>query len=85
VSWLYWPKELPPNSIPISGCETRHGKRELISSNYVDVLDVLSFAGKAEVTQWLKKDDKAPRQDLYWRQTFDRDTHQLSVGHQSPY
>ncbi|CAL3962171.1 unnamed protein product [Diplocarpon coronariae] len=35
-----------------SGKRTYHGKREMVASNYMEVLDVLTFAGKAEVPQW---------------------------------
>lgn len=59
VAWMYWPNELP---LPASGKDLLgphtggrrkyHGVDELVASNYLDVLDVLSFAGKADVTQW---------------------------------
>ena len=85
ATWLYWPEELPRTKSPdeaayAEGRRSYHGKRELIASNYMDVLDVLSFAGKAEVTHWLEEDDEDPLTTLYWRQTLNRHTGQLSVS-----
>lgn len=86
VAWMYWPEELPPprtktadtiNST--SGQRKYHGGHELIASNYMEVLDVLSFAGKADVIQWDEKDDDI-KSKLYWRQTFCRETQELSVS-----
>lgn len=45
----------------------------------MEVLNVLSFAGKAEVGHWLEEDDNLPYK-LYWRQTYCRETQELSVG-----
>lgn len=86
VAWLYWPEELPPPPVRAadqlskdSGKRRYHGSHELIASNYMDVLDVLSFAGKAEVHHWLEEDDNLQHK-LYWRQTFCRETQALSVS-----
>ena len=83
---MYWPEELPPPSQKSkdmesrdSGKRTYHGGQELIASNYMEVLDVLSFAGKADVFHWLEEDDNLQHK-LYWRQTFNRKTNALSVG-----
>lgn len=83
---MYWPEELPPpatKSVDLvnkeSGKRTYHGRNELVASNYMEVLDVLSFAGKAEITQWLEEDE-APQTSLFWRQTYNRSTQELSVG-----
>jgi hypothetical protein len=45
----------------------------------MEVLDVLSFAGKADVYQWEEEDDNLTSK-LYWRQTFCRETQELSVS-----
>lgn len=45
----------------------------------MEVLDVLSFAGKADVYQWEEEDDNLTSK-LYWRQTFNRETQELSVS-----
>ncbi|OWO98318.1 hypothetical protein B2J93_2280 [Marssonina coronariae] len=59
VAWMYWPEEIAPPAQraadqvnKASGKRTYHGKREMVASNYMEVLDVLTFAGKAEVPQW---------------------------------
>lgn len=83
---MYWPEELPapkvrsPDQVSAGrGQRTYHGKDELIASNYMEVLDVLTFAGKAEVVQWEEEDDNI-QSKLYWRQTFCRETQELSVN-----
>lgn len=82
---MYWADELPPPKVrapdqvsALGGKRTYHGKHELIASNYMEVLDVLSFAGKAEVVEWREEDDNI-QSKLYWRQTFCRETQELSV------
>lgn len=40
---------------------------------------MLSFAGKADVYQWEEEDDNLTSK-LYWRQTFCRETQELSVS-----
>lgn len=40
---------------------------------------MLTFAGKAEVGHWLEEDDNLQHK-LYWRQTFCRETQELSVS-----
>jgi hypothetical protein len=67
--------------LPLSGLNAHYGSHELIASNYVDVLDILSFAGKADVFHWLKEGDNLNHK-LYWRQTLNRPTHALSVNAQ---
>jgi hypothetical protein len=93
VAWMYWPDELPkprkpsPDQVDKSGGKrTYHGTYELVASNYLEVLDVLSFAGKADVQQWDEdKDGDQIRSQLYWRQTFSRETHALSVSLSLPF
>ncbi|TVY87290.1 hypothetical protein LAWI1_G005103 [Lachnellula willkommii] len=84
IAWMYWADELPPPKVrapdqvsALGGKRTYHGKHELIASNYMEVLDVLSFAGKAEVVEWREEDDNI-QSKLYWRQTFCRETQELS-------
>ena len=83
---MYWPEELPPPKTKTSdtvnnhsGQRKYHGSHELIASNYMEVLDVLSFAGKADVFQWNEEDDNLVHK-LYWRQTLNRETQELSVS-----
>jgi hypothetical protein len=49
----------------------------------MEVLDVLSFAGKADVFHWLEEDDNLNHK-LYWRQTFNRQNQALSVSANLP-
>lgn len=67
VFWLYWPDELP------GGRQPYHGKRELILSNHVDIIEAQTIATHAEVSFWDENDDsnKNILQERYWRQTLD--------------
>ncbi|KAK5231037.1 hypothetical protein LTR72_000217 [Exophiala xenobiotica] len=67
VFWLYWPEELP------MGRQPYHGKRELVLSNHVDLIEAQAIASHAEISQWDENDDsnKTVLQELYWRQTLD--------------
>ncbi|CAG8951297.1 hypothetical protein HYFRA_00008047 [Hymenoscyphus fraxineus] len=87
ISWLYWPEELPPPAkrssdqvSPKGGKRKYHGAQELVASNYLDILDVLTFAGKADVVEWDEAGDYIPagERKYYWRQTFCRQTQALS-------
>ncbi|CAG8980930.1 hypothetical protein HYALB_00003789 [Hymenoscyphus albidus] len=87
ISWLYWPEELPPPAkrsldqvSPKGGKCQYHGAQELVASNYLDILDVLIFAGKADVVEWDEAGDyiSAGERKYYWRQTFCRQTQALS-------
>ncbi|KIV85409.1 hypothetical protein PV11_01106 [Exophiala sideris] len=67
VFWLYWPEELP------MGRQPYHGKRELVLSNHVDIIEAQTIASHAEISQWDENDDsnKTVLQERYWRQTLD--------------
>lgn len=67
VYWLYWPDELP------EGRQPYHGKRELVLSNHVDIIDASTIATHAEISFWDENDDsnKNVLQERYWRQTYD--------------
>lgn len=82
---MYWSDELPPPPTRSkdqvskdSGKRTYHGSHELLASNWMEVLDVLTFAGKADVQHWPEEDDNL-QSKLYWRQTYNRNTGELSV------
>jgi hypothetical protein len=64
------------------GRQEYHGKYELIASNEQDVLDVTTFAGKALVEHLNENDerDNIELATLYWRQTYNLQTGQLSVS-----
>ncbi|RDW78097.1 hypothetical protein BP5796_05949 [Coleophoma crateriformis] len=84
VNWMYWPEDLPlcqaPNELkPISGRRGYHGRREVIASNVLDAIPVLTCAGKVDVIHWLEEDDEdAITTPLYWRQTFNEENNELS-------
>ncbi|TVY15251.1 hypothetical protein LARI1_G008862 [Lachnellula arida] len=84
IAWMYWADELPlpkvraPDQVSASGGKrTYYSKHELIASSYMEVLDMLSFAGKAEVVEWREEDNNV-QSKLHWRQTFCRETKELS-------
>ncbi|KAJ6445678.1 ebs-bah-phd domain-containing protein [Purpureocillium lavendulum] len=85
VYWMYSPDELPPNTLDgkkvVSGRQPYHGQNELIASNHMDVINVVSVAMRAAVNQWVETDDDQVQESLYWRQAFDCRTSQLSVCH----
>lgn len=79
---MYWPDELPEgtrdgNKI-ISGRQPYHGARELVASNHMDVINVVSVTDKAEVKQMNDDADDEVHEALYWRQALDVRTHELS-------
>ncbi|PHH87753.1 hypothetical protein CDD83_8452 [Cordyceps sp. RAO-2017] len=82
VYWMYSPDELPPNTLDgkklVSGRQPYHGQNELIASNHMDVINVVSVAMRAVVNQWVETDDEQVQDALYWRQAFDCRTSQLS-------
>ena len=64
--WLYWPDELP------SGRQAYHGANEFVMSNAMDIVDAMTVAGPAEVTQW--NEEKDEQEDLgqrFFRQFLD--------------
>ncbi len=73
VFWSYWPDELP------GGAKDYHGKHELVVSNFMEIIDAMTVAGKAEVCHWLEKDEEPVLDGLYWRQTYNFHTQALSV------
>ncbi|KHN93860.1 ebs-bah-phd domain-containing protein [Metarhizium album ARSEF 1941] len=82
IYWMYSPDELPPGTQDgkktISGRQPYHGQNELIASNHMDVINVVSVAMKATVHQWIESDDEEVQDALYWRQAFNCRTSQVS-------
>ena len=67
VFWLYWPDELP------HGRQPYHGANELIMSNAMDIVDAMTVAAPAEVTQWdEEKDEQEDLGQRFFRQFLDR-------------
>ncbi|KAK9319394.1 hypothetical protein V1517DRAFT_332763 [Lipomyces orientalis] len=71
VFWMYWPNELP------GGRRYYHGKKELVASNHMDVIDAMAVAAKATVSHWLELDDEDKLTDLFWRQRYDSYNNEL--------
>ncbi|KIX99022.1 uncharacterized protein Z520_05483 [Fonsecaea multimorphosa CBS 102226] len=65
--WLYWPEELP------MGRQPYHGRKELVMSNQVDIIEAQALTWGAEVSYWDESDDsnKTELGERYWRQTYD--------------
>ncbi|OTA84566.1 hypothetical protein M434DRAFT_171200 [Hypoxylon sp. CO27-5] len=82
VYWMYWPDELPPGTQDgkklIQGRQWYHGANELIASNHMDVINVVSVTAAATVNQWDETNEDDVQQALYWRQAFDVRSMELS-------
>jgi hypothetical protein len=80
---MYWPDDLPmlkDCAVAEAGRRKYHGKHELIASNHMEIINVCSLAGLASINAWQENDDDEAHTSLYWRQTFDYRTRQLSVS-----
>ncbi|KAH6883813.1 hypothetical protein B0T10DRAFT_579844 [Thelonectria olida] len=82
VYWMYSPDELPAGTVcgeeRIQGRQPYHGRNELIASNHMDIINVVSVIEPVIVSQWLESDDDEIKDTLYWRQTFSYPDSQLS-------
>ncbi|KAI1637933.1 hypothetical protein F4809DRAFT_640041 [Biscogniauxia mediterranea] len=82
VYWMYWPDELPAGTQEgkrtIQGRQSYHGVNELIASNHMDVINVVSVTSAALVNQWDETNEEEVQQALYWRQAFDVRSMELS-------
>ncbi|KAF4970243.1 hypothetical protein FSARC_2682 [Fusarium sarcochroum] len=82
VYWMYWPEELPYGTIchkkRVRGRQPYHGTNELIASNHMDIINVVSVTAPATVNQWIESDDEEIEAPLYWRQAYDCRKPQLS-------
>ncbi|KAI1461716.1 hypothetical protein F4805DRAFT_242369 [Annulohypoxylon moriforme] len=82
VYWMYWPDELPPGTQDgkklIQGRQPYHGTNELIASNHMDVINVVSVTAAATVNQWDETNEDDVQPALYWRQAFDVRSMELS-------
>ncbi|KAG7421694.1 hypothetical protein DER46DRAFT_48417 [Fusarium sp. MPI-SDFR-AT-0072] len=82
VYWMYWPDELPYGTLDgkktVQGRQPYHGNNELIASNHMDIINVVSVTGPVTVNQWIESDDEEIQDALYWRQAYDCRNMQLS-------
>ncbi|XXG94055.1 hypothetical protein Hte_000306 [Hypoxylon texense] len=82
VYWMYWPDELPTGTLDgkksVQGRQWYHGANELIASNHMDVINVVSVTAAATVNQWDETNEEEVQPALYWRQAFDVRSMELS-------
>ncbi|KAH8645464.1 hypothetical protein BX600DRAFT_485058 [Xylariales sp. PMI_506] len=82
VYWMYWPDEIPAGTLDgkkyVEGRQPYHGANELIASNHMDVINVVSVTAPAVVNQWVEQNDEEIQSALYWRQAIDIGTMELS-------
>lgn len=83
VYWMYWPDELPPGTqdgkrLVEGGRQPYHGMNELIASNHMDIINVVSVTASATVNQWDETNEEEIQSALYWRQAIDVRTMELS-------
>ncbi|KAI0136222.1 hypothetical protein BJ170DRAFT_677102 [Xylariales sp. AK1849] len=82
VYWMYWPDELPEGTQDgkrlVASRQPYHGINELIASNHMDVINVVSVTASAIVNQWDEQNEEEVQSALYWRQAIDVRTMELS-------
>ncbi|KAM0542078.1 hypothetical protein ACHAO7_010143 [Fusarium culmorum] len=82
VYWMYWPYELPRGTHDgkktVQGRQWYHGAKELIASNHMDIINVVSVTGSVTVNQWIESDDEEITDELCWRQAYDCRASELS-------
>ncbi|KAI0021029.1 hypothetical protein F4780DRAFT_309423 [Xylariomycetidae sp. FL0641] len=75
VYWMYWPDELPAGTKDgkkmVQGRQPYHGLNELVASNHMDVINVVSVTAPATVNQWDENNEEEVQKALYWRQAID--------------
>jgi hypothetical protein len=77
VVWFYRPEDLP------CGRQPHHESGELVVSNHPDIIDACTVQDTASVAPWDGDPDKTPSlasDQLFWRQSYDIKTNQLSVS-----
>lgn len=75
ILWFCHPEDVP------GGRQPWHGQRELIASNWMEIVDALTVDGRAEVVPY-SEEEELPDSQFYWRQTMDyqKSKNQLSVS-----
>uniref|UniRef100_L7J9Z5 BAH domain-containing protein n=1 Tax=Pyricularia oryzae (strain P131) TaxID=1143193 RepID=L7J9Z5_PYRO1 len=83
IYWMYWPDELPEHSMDgekyTRGRQPYHGRSELIASNHMDVINVVSVTSPAQIDQMMENDNDDTQGALYWRQALNVWTNELST------
>ncbi|KID82053.1 ebs-bah-phd domain-containing protein [Metarhizium guizhouense ARSEF 977] len=82
IYWMYSSDDLPRDAFggDIMPRERQycHSHNELVASNHMDIINVISVVAKANVRQEGELDEHKFKRGLYWRQAFDYLTSQLS-------
>ncbi len=80
VCWFYSPNKLP------HGRERYHGKRELVASDSMSMIDASSVRGHADAVQWIEsREDPLPGYPrLCWRQAYNVSMQKFCVSDFSP-
>ncbi|ERS99830.1 hypothetical protein HMPREF1624_03195 [Sporothrix schenckii ATCC 58251] len=82
VFWMYWPDELPHGTHygkrQVQARQPYHGSSELIASNHMDVINVVSVTSMAQVNHLNEDKDDDVQSALYWRQALDVRSMELS-------
>jgi hypothetical protein len=85
IHWLYRPCDIPHGTSEgkkkIQGRQPYHATKELIFSNHLDVIDVLSVLGPADVVQWNGSLDEEIKHTLFWRQAYNWRRSRISSTH----
>ncbi|KAA8631637.1 hypothetical protein SMACR_08051 [Sordaria macrospora] len=83
VYWMYWPDELPAKTRDrkriVQGRQPYHGQGELVASNHMDIINVVSVTEPAIVKHWFEENDEETQDSLYWRQAYDIRSQELST------
>ncbi|KAF4994805.1 hypothetical protein FGRMN_5539 [Fusarium graminum] len=66
VAWMYWPYELPSTG---NNDTHQYGPREVVMSNHMDIINVMSVTTPAKVRRWIEADDDGDG-TFYYRQAF---------------
>ncbi|KAH8748980.1 hypothetical protein F5883DRAFT_233731 [Diaporthe sp. PMI_573] len=81
---MYRPDELPQITVDggdkIQGRQPYHGEDELIASNHMDIINVVSVTEKTTVNHFDEDNHDQVQNSFYWRQIFNIQTRELSVS-----
>lgn len=74
VFYFYQSRQIPP-----SLRHNYHGRRELLASNSMAVVNATAVVNRTRVSHWHEEREPAPATASFWRQTYDVQTQTLSV------
>ncbi|KFA66196.1 hypothetical protein S40285_09694 [Stachybotrys chlorohalonatus IBT 40285] len=83
VCWMYFPEALPEGtrygSRQIVGRQHYHGQNEVIASSHMDIINVNSINGPADVV-YLQEDNNEIQKELYWRFFYEYRSSELNLN-----